>query len=448
MRRLPAAVGVVLTLILLYPGFMSVDSAAHLTEARGAFFSDHHPPILAFIWRYIDMVIPGPFGMLVLQLWLLWTGLHLIANQLPGASSLARAAFMFIPIFLPPIFSILGAIWKDILMAGALVLAFGLAGQTAFFWLPALLATMTRHNAVVAVFPVVVLHLSFGRTFLRAFALASAAMCVLVLLSLSFQSSVISMRSFPIKTVALLDVVGIAVGENRLPELDRCFVRVPPLTPEAVQASYNPRAIGHLFQPHAAFRRCSDKRQIDNLVQEWLRSIERSPISYLQHRLRVFANVLGWRATPGDYLQMSTNFPPELFPSLDLPREPTRLQLALDAGLRAIEPYGIFRPWPYAMLALICAGWTLVKGQRLLLFLVTSGLLYEVGLFFCAPSADYRFSHWMILSSVTAALWMALSAMARSPASSCSPIRDSSSDSNGPLFGRHVKSLRVFSLTL
>jgi len=63
-----AVIGALVTLMVLYPGFMSIDSAVALSEGRTWSFSDLHPPVLALIWRYVDVVVPGPFGMLAVQI--------------------------------------------------------------------------------------------------------------------------------------------------------------------------------------------------------------------------------------------------------------------------------------------------------------------------------------------------------------------------------------------
>src|SRR5690242_1074340 len=56
--------GFCLTLALFHPGFMSYDSVEQLLDARTGQYGDWHPPFMALLWRQIDRVIPGAFGML------------------------------------------------------------------------------------------------------------------------------------------------------------------------------------------------------------------------------------------------------------------------------------------------------------------------------------------------------------------------------------------------
>jgi hypothetical protein len=86
----------------------------------------------------------------------------------------------------------------------------------------------------------------------------------------------------------------------------------------------------------------------------------------------------------------------------------TRLQLDVKWLLIQLKP--IFRPWVYLAITLFIIGACLLSltEQRLYILLITaSGLAHEGGLFFLAPSAEYRYSHYMIYTSVLALLLLA-----------------------------------------
>ena len=75
------------------------------------------------------------------------------------------------------------------------------------------------------------------------------------------------------------------------------------------------------------------------------------------------------------------------------------------AGARGLGSGGdaetpIYRPWIYAVIALLLL--PLVVRDRLTAALITSGLLYELSFFPVGADPDYRYSHWMIASCVTA----------------------------------------------
>src|SRR5690349_19243591 len=114
-------------LLYAYPGVMTIDSFDQLAEARAGFYTDSHPPAMAALWRVIDHVVPGPLGMLVLQLTCLEAGIYLLlrrAMSRRAAAIVTAALLVFPPIAVP-----MTVIWKDCLMAGFLVL--GIAGVLA-----------------------------------------------------------------------------------------------------------------------------------------------------------------------------------------------------------------------------------------------------------------------------------------------------------------------------
>ncbi|HVN36012.1 MAG TPA: hypothetical protein VMU96_12260, partial [Casimicrobiaceae bacterium] len=68
-------------------------------------------------------------------------------------------------------------------------------------------------------------------------------------------------------------------------------------------------------------------------------------------------------------------------------------------------PMLLFVPVLYLALALVAAA--LGRRDRLVLALVGSGVIYELSYFIAAPSVDYRYSAWMIATTVVAACLVA-----------------------------------------
>ena len=62
----------------------------------------------------------------------------------------------------------------------------------------------------------------------------------------------------------------------------------------------------------------------------------------------------------------------------------------------------LFTPWIYVALALICL--PLAFRQRDLLAWYTSGIIMESSLLVLAPSRDFRYSHWLIITTVVATI--------------------------------------------
>jgi heme/copper-type cytochrome/quinol oxidase subunit 3 len=64
-----------------------------------------------------------------------------------------------------------------------------------------------------------------------------------------------------------------------------------------------------------------------------------------------------------------------------------------------------FVPWIYAALSLIML--PLARRQRDVLALLLSGLIMESSLLVLAHSRDYRYSHWMVITTMLGALLLA-----------------------------------------
>src|SRR5262249_45490311 len=142
--------------------------------------TDGHPPVIAALWRQIDHVIAGPFGMLLLQSGCLLFGLYAIFKKAfapRGAAWAAGAVFVFPPVMLP-----MAVIWKDCLMACGRALGIGgLLDERRWVRVLALVplcfATAVRYNAFGATFPAIMLLFAWrpDTHWLRRYAIAFAA---------------------------------------------------------------------------------------------------------------------------------------------------------------------------------------------------------------------------------------------------------------------------------
>lgn len=168
-----AVIGLLATCYLFYPGYMSYDSVLQLTEARTNHFGQWYPPAMAWLWKVCDLLIPGPFGMLLLQATVYWAAWALLSSALWKK---ARTRFVFVLIvgFCPPLFGLLSTIWKDVGMAVGYLGAFALLIHTRRFggrwalWgaVPLILyAFLVRHNSPPSALPAIFLWMD---TYLRA----------------------------------------------------------------------------------------------------------------------------------------------------------------------------------------------------------------------------------------------------------------------------------------
>jgi hypothetical protein len=453
--RLACLAGFCLSVAANYPGFVSYDSLEQVLDARGGVYSDWHPPVMALFWHLAMKLLPGPVGMLVLGAALLWLGTYLVAVTWfrgTGRSTLWSLIPCLI-VFFPPVFSISGAIWKDILMWAFLVLAIGISGtlgpssqgsssiigvKLAIAAVLLLLAISVRHNAVFAAAPIAIL--CIGRVigaqpFGWRIALGvGAALCLLlVILAGGLSDSLTTYRRNPWASVAIFDIAGTISRLHDRQEQEAWYMSMPervrgPGSLDRVLTTYSPRYWLTMFsdqQPafvcpagapstvvhHMPFETCFQLAEEERgaLRRSWESIIIRHPAAWLGHRLSVFRHVLGLDRAPSwdaVFIEPDTIYAQ----GYGVPRWLVDLQRGMKKQFERLAETWLYRPWIYLALNAgvfaLCI-WPRSQASREMGLIAASGLLYEASLFFMAPSADYRYSHYMIyISILVAALWL------------------------------------------
>ena len=439
-------IGVVASIGLLfvtfYPGGMSIDSYTQLSQARGGHLGDWHPPFMAWMWGGLDSILRGSILMLVAQLGLFLFALQSIAGVVVGGSGTGRSWFVLLSMWVTPVSGIVGVVWKDVwtscllLVGAACCLLIGGVEQktrhlrTFFLGTLAFLgALLFRQNAVFAVIPL----LAYGVWALRGShrsmrsaleAVAIGALCTIVLSAVSagVNRTLTVHREYPLQSILIFDVAGVSVASNRSDFLGGASATIPDVvrgrsTVEVatLRAAYFPSTWTPLVfvegSPLAVSRSAS---QVDALAAIWWRAVREEPQAYLAHRAGVFCEVIGAherklfapvyfgmpRDSP-DYAGVRRLFPAEL-------EAVSPVQEALRSGFEWSAEFVIYRPWLWLLLnlLLIAVAAGLSRRRAGMVALGFSGLLYELALFFIAPSADYRYSHWLVLST-----WVLLAAL-------------------------------------
>ncbi|MDA1099143.1 MAG: hypothetical protein O2967_09180 [Proteobacteria bacterium] len=437
--RLPivAVVVVLISLFAFYPGFMSADSSSQLLQARNNYYFDWHPAAMAYVWRWLDLIHPGPLLMLLLQLSLLWLGCIMLFAGNPIVSS--NLAYIFIPscLFIPPVFGNLGVIGKDNLMAGSLLLGFSLmqristrnkkSGTPKFGPVPfslhivlllfcCLFALMLRHNSIAAVYSLI-WYVSFvllpwpRRLIARLFATAMTAVPValsLFLIGHGLNSLIVDKKTQGWRSVAIFDIAGVAVkrgrlhfdGETKSSGLGG-LAKVPAFTVDDLTKNYTPRNWGNLTRTLFKWGD-GTKEELAALSQLWRQTIVGFPLSYLSHRWAVFSELVGITPNHPRVPVFFFTLSPELAKKTKVNYQLSDLQNWLSVTLNDLAKNSIlYRPYLFLVIGLFtaaCGLFVLRKDMGLVFFFSFSGLGHEALLFIAAPGADFRFSHWMIIS--------------------------------------------------
>ena len=304
------------TVVFLYPGFMSRDSGDQLHEARTGLVTDHHPVLMALIWRLADRIVPGPIGMLVLISGIYWAGLAGIFWGLPGPL-IARAIGLLAVGFFPPSFNCVAAIWKDpfmhaVMLAGVACVVAPISRARWPRHLVALLlfvfAIGLRHNAAAAVWPLVILLLIdlpalVGRPRWLRLGLAGGASLVLTLaLTVGLKQTLAPLarpEHFWQETPAF-DLAGISLNAGTVVIDQDTGLLTPGMGLEEIRQQYRPDYQIHLyycavFVPDRCvfvFNRLDDPVRLSKLTRNWLRAVRKYPGAYLAHRSQMAARIL------------------------------------------------------------------------------------------------------------------------------------------------------------
>ena len=402
--------GAAVQLAAFWPGVVVWDSIHQFAEARSGHYGDLHPPAMAWLWRQLDGLVPGPGPMLALQAALYWAGFMLLAGK-AARDGRSRLALAIAACAVAPVpFLLIGTVLKDSLMAGALLVAAGLAGwaRPGRRWPAAgaaalLLAAATlRFNAVPACLPLVAALLPPRWRWPR----AAAAMLVATLAlaaALPLANRLLHARDSGVAlSLAIYDLGGIArfSGADVLPPVpvpNRVTVAAGCWSPVSWD-SYSwwverPCPVG-FEQLRPAF--AAD----GGWQRRWLAAVIAHPLAYARARMSHLACNLRASSCGGRLPGLSLESDPNPF---GFHVAPSRLRGAIDAVAVAslATPLG----WPVCWLALAAACLAVRPwGPGLGPPLGWSALLYGVSYGPLSVASEVRYHLWTMTAAALAAV--------------------------------------------
>jgi hypothetical protein len=421
---LAAAVGIGVTCSVFYPGAMSNDSLGCYGDAIiGVVKGNSQPAIISFLWKYILEVIPSPFGPLLFQNLIFWSGLALIAFECRLRTSYAVIAVFGIGFF-PTVFALLGVLWKDILMAGTLTLFVGIVlvgvrhrsrAVLCLSLLPLAVAMAARLNAFPAIIPLAAWFIfSFlklaGRKIPRPLTLAALSIvfsfCIYGAVQVANRAMITTGSSgAPVRMLQFSligDLAGIAVrtGDLRMPS--RVWRLIPDITVDLVRNYYdvadgNPLMYNDRWDSDILVS--TDPDEILELVRVWAGAITAHPSAYLHRRWDAVATILQIR---GVFYPFHTGIAPNNL-GLQFPHRP--LYENLTHWL--IEHQGwFFRGWVFAVIAIGVSALGIRWRRWSAAAVAASGVFYVVPYVVISTGADFRFVWWLVVATLLCVVLM------------------------------------------
>lgn len=414
------ATGFVLILLGYWPGIMIDDARWQYQQSVDNSYEDWHPPLMAWIWRQLMFIQPGPAPMFLLQLALYWLGIGLAAYWAHKRGRPRLALGIALIGWIPAPLALTGTVTKDCLMAGALGCATGLllvrdvvgswraraamsAGAIAF----TVFAAALRLNAVVACLPLFLvavpkrLTCTWPRIAATAVVGAAALLAVGPIIDrmLDAEDTDVSL------SLIIFDLGGITEhsGVSQFPDLGvrdpvavnhRCY---DPLQWDSYSSwAKTPCPLG--FVP---FQNAKDENDLDPIAM-WIHAVVNHPLAYAEHRLTHF-NLSTWFLVPSGpiFTAWSQSVPNPWGYQV----HPNRVIASITAITDAVAqtPFG----WPIfwicvALAALVAASMT--RAPPLLIALAASSFLYGLSYVVFGVAVGMRYYFWTISASAVGAV--------------------------------------------
>lgn len=311
---LAAAPGAALTLAVFWPGLLSVDSAGQYAQALGLVrLDDVLPPLMTLAWRALDRMVQGSGAMFAVLVLAWWSGLAAVLAPLHARAGAKFTLVLGIGLF-PATFVIIGHVWKDVAMGGALLWSCAAiaaarrdpgARWRACALLALALACAMRQNAIFAVLPLLAWlcwplpasasgDARVASRYVRAWApwtwLRTSATFVLLAALLAVTPGVLAhaLRAQPTQpwtVVALWDLAAVSIATDRM--LIPSSVIHGELTLEDLRHAYVPYANPPLFalgKIQLSLYIAYTPEKIAELQRAWFEAMREHPAQYLSHR--------------------------------------------------------------------------------------------------------------------------------------------------------------------
>jgi hypothetical protein len=413
-------IGLAVTWRVFSPGIVNWDSGWIRDMARTGRFEDWQSPVMGLIWRWIEALgIEGAFGMFALTVGLFWLGVLLLALE-AARHSTARAALVALMGLAPPVFVILGVVWRDVFFASLWLLAVALAVTSldrvgGARWLLRgmaviliLVGFLCRSNALFAA-PILLTYavrpdwFSWKRL---AVAYLPLVVALFAVMQVVFYGVLQAERKHALHSVFVFDLAGIShySGKSAFP-----VTYTPEQTAMIETSCYNPAywdAVW-LWEPCSFVMKGLTRPEdpwfgTPRLRAVWLDAVRTHPFAYARHRLAYFnalltrQNLVLWTI---DVLN------PEVFKGQPQVRTDDAVFMAhrrMTETLHAATP--IYRTGLYLALAVVLSalGWRRRDGAdgALALALGLSAVVFVSTYAVFGVAAEYRYGLWATFASL------------------------------------------------
>jgi hypothetical protein len=407
------ATGFGLTVLALYPGYLTNDATYVHSYIQDWHLGDWQSPLMTMLWWLIDPIAPGSGSMFLLIVTLYWLGFGLIALTVARRSA-ALACLVPLLGLTPPAFILLSMIWRDILFSGvwlvAAAIVYAVAERTgplrrAVQLLALVLigfGILLRPNAITAA-PLLIAYAIWPTRFewkRTALLLIPAVLVGYGLIHLVYYDILQVKRENPLHSLLVFDLGGIThfAEENQFP-VDWSPEETALLTSRCYEPTH--------WDSYWTLEPCNFvmarlERQGDaifgtqRLVDAWMRAVAAHPLAYLRHRFTVLWTFL---ALP--------NLTLELFklPLLDeTPIAHNRYFMGLLPLHDALKSTLLYRVGGWMLLSVGIIGWAWparrTRSGAFAISIAGAGIFYVMTFGVLGVATDFRYAHWAVVAAL------------------------------------------------
>lgn len=293
-----------LNLFLVWPGFIQPDSQVQYAQAVAAKYSDHHPPLMSFVWHYLDLIHQGEGLMFVLQLAFLYGALAIflaIIDQLFASDQrfFPTLLLLLLPVY-PQVLVYSANIVKDVqyafsfLLVAAMLSYYTITDRTPKWPVLGFTVLLMIYGAAVkyqgqfcvSIFALWLGCLLFVQKKLWQKMLAGAVIYGLVFGSIVGLNSLLvpqQSKNYSWQYVKLYDLAAMSRGlqQDLIPD----FNKLPAYTFQKLDQRFKyPTVDPYIYSEDNIFTVTTDVAQMEQLYKTWLENITTHPFLYLKHR--------------------------------------------------------------------------------------------------------------------------------------------------------------------
>ena len=288
-----------INILIGWPGILSSDSQGQYLSALNGNYGDHHPAIMSFVWKYIDMIISGSGLLWAMHLSFLYGGFYHLCKIFP------KKKWIPLMLILPHIFLYALMVWKDVGFALGYVYCIcaisshyvegkkiGVLSSIFIFMILFYSTSIKFQGQYLS--PFVILFYMITQFKNKKIIQASSSILAILLFftALSLANNTLvpeKNKSHSWQYVKIYDIAGIAYVKkdtNLLPE----FIKTKNYSDEKFYKIFNHKSVDDtVFPEDSIFKIFKGDYNRNKLLYYWNDLLISHPFSYLNHRLKNFS---------------------------------------------------------------------------------------------------------------------------------------------------------------